>query len=88
MSGVDYFVYVLRNPAGRHYIGLTDDVRRRVAQHNDGVSVWTRRRGPWFLVWKSQSLSLTEARKLEILLKRQKGGSGFYEMTGLSRPGS
>jgi len=31
-------------------------------------------------------MSLSDARKLENLLKRQKGGDGFYKITGLSRP--
>jgi putative endonuclease len=85
---LDYFVYVLRNSADRHYIGFTENVPHRVSQHNDGVSNWTRPRGPWLLVWTSQPLSLSEARKLENFLKRQKGGRGFYNFTGLIRPGS
>ncbi len=28
-------------------------------------------------------MSISDARKLENLLKRQKGGDGFYRMTGL-----
>lgn len=30
-------------------------------------------------------MSLTEARKLENILKRQKGGVGFFKITGLVR---
>ena len=30
-------------------------------------------------------MSLSEARKLENFLKRQKGGRGFFEFTGLPR---
>ena len=30
-------------------------------------------------------MSLSEARKLENLLKRQKGGEGFYKITGLAQ---
>jgi hypothetical protein len=33
----------------------------------------------------SEDLSLSDARRLENALKRQKGGTGFYNMTGLSR---
>ena len=80
-------VYVLRNPAGRLYIGVSEDVLRRLEQHNSGMSNWTRSRGPWCLVWQSDPMSLSAARKLENLLKRQKGGVGFYRITGLS-PGS
>jgi len=44
-----YYVYVLRNPAGTHYIGLTDDLARRLTQHNSGASKWTKAKGPWKL---------------------------------------
>jgi predicted GIY-YIG superfamily endonuclease len=84
-----YQVYVVQNPQGRFYIGLSEHVNVRVQQHNDGRSKWTRHRGPWSLVWVSRSSSLTEARKLEHRLKLQKGGIGFYKLTGLGRsPGS
>ena len=81
-----YQVYVIQNPAGRFYIGLTEDVTFRLQQHNDGISTWTRTCGPWKLVWTNSPLPLGPARKLENLLKRQKGGSGFYKMTGLIDP--
>jgi predicted GIY-YIG superfamily endonuclease len=83
MSG-SYRVYVLES-AGKFYIGLTADLARRTAQHNSGISRWTKGKGPWVLRWQSDRLSLGDARRLENLLKRQKGGTGFYLITGLSR---
>ena len=44
-----YQVYILTNPAGLHYIGLTSDVEVRLQQHNEGFSKWTKSRGPWSL---------------------------------------
>ena len=85
---MNYRVYVLQNGAGKYYIGLSDDVSRRLNEHNSGVSRWTRGRGPWSLVWSSDELCLSEARKLENKLKRQGRGSGFYSTTGLRKPGS
>jgi putative endonuclease len=78
-----YRVYVIENPAGRRYIGLSEAVENRVKQHNDGVSKWTRSKGPWRLIWTSEAMSLSAARKLENKLKRQKGGAGFAAITGL-----
>ncbi|HLX94746.1 MAG TPA: GIY-YIG nuclease family protein [Verrucomicrobiae bacterium] len=78
-----YQVYVIKNAAGKFYIGLSENVQVRLRQHNEGISQWTRNRGPWEPVWTSQQLSLTEARKLENRLKRQKGGVGFRFLTGL-----
>ena len=83
-----YRVYVIQNPAGKFCIGLSDDVERRIEQHNLGVSKWTRGKGPWKVIWQSTDMNLSDARKLELLLKRQKGGNGFYRMIGKVRSGS
>ena len=84
-----YRVYVIQNREGKFYIGLSDDVGRRTDQHNRGESRWTRGKGRWTLVWQSGELSLSEARKLENRLKRQKGGHGLFHLVGVRRsPGS
>jgi putative endonuclease len=85
MADAIYSVYVLKNPAGRFYIGVTDNVCRRVIQHNSGISNWTRGKGPWALVFEKNGMNLSAARKFEIELKRQKGGDGFFRVTGLGR---
>ena len=82
---IRYQVYVIQNSEGRFYIGLSEDVLLRVAQHNAGISKWTKDKGPWSLVWTSEAMSLSDARKFESLLKKQKGGAGFYRLTGLTR---
>jgi predicted GIY-YIG superfamily endonuclease len=83
-----YRVYVIQNSEGRFYIGLSENVETRLIQHNAGVSTWTRGRGPWSLVWTSSGMTLKDARQLEKLLKGQKGGDGFFRMTGLKRSGA
>ena len=45
-----YWVYVLRNPTGKLYVGLTEDVARRLNDHNTRQSKWTNKCGPWALV--------------------------------------
>ena len=85
-AGQAHWVYVLwSDTCRRFYIGLTDEVERRVRQHNAGISRWTRGRGPWRLVWQQRCTDLREARQLENRLKRQKGGEGFYQITGLTQ---
>ncbi|MBI4027889.1 MAG: GIY-YIG nuclease family protein [Verrucomicrobia bacterium] len=40
------------NPQGQNYIGLSEDVSKRLAQHNDGISRWARRSSrpsQWFM---------------------------------------
>ena len=82
-----YTVYILWSDEGhRFYIGVTADVRHRLAQHNAGDSRWTKRyAGTWTLLWQEICTDLSAARKLESELKRQKGGQGFFARTGLER---
>ncbi len=72
-----YRVYILRNTEGRRYIGVSSDVAVRLDQHNQGLSKWTKGKGPWTLEWTSTERSLGEARSLENRMKRQKGGTGL-----------
>ena len=76
-----YQVYVLNNSAGQKYIGLSKDPVTRLLQHNSGASRWTKGKGPWTIVWLSNPMNLSEARKLENILKRQKGGLGLKTLT-------
>ncbi len=80
-----YRVYVIQNREEQFYVGLSEDVARRVEQHNTGQSRLTKGRGPWTIVWQSDKLSLSEARKLENRLKRQKGGHGLFHLVGVRR---
>jgi putative endonuclease len=77
-----YRVYVSRNEEGRRYVGLSENPQLRLEQHNADVSKWTRNKGPWRIAWQSTALSLSEARKLEKKLKRQKGGRGLDHLLG------
>jgi len=80
MATATYWVYVLVNRTGRLYIGLTDDVERRLADHNAGRSKWTSKFGPWERVWQYGPVTLKEARGLENLMKRQKGDDGLLRL--------
>jgi putative endonuclease len=40
-----YYVYLLKGDSGRHYIGMTSDLERRLAQHRQGHTYTTRRLG-------------------------------------------
>jgi putative endonuclease len=80
------WVYVIQNSEGRFYIGMTTDLEERLLDHSNGVSKWTKYRGPWKLRWSQECESISEARKLENRLKRQGRGSGFYRMIGLPPP--
>ena len=67
-----YYVYVLRNPEGRLYIGFSTDLQKRVHQHQANEGGWTRNRGPWELVYYETFKYQFEALKRERNLKRGK----------------
>jgi putative endonuclease len=56
-----FWVYVLQNPDGKLYIGQTDDLQRRLLQHNDPAHTLTRTtkrfRGPWKVIYAEKLLS-------------------------------
>jgi len=67
------WVYILRGASGRHYIGSTDNLDRRLAEHTRGSNHTTRRFGSKIdLLAAKQLSSMDDARKLEIALKRKK----------------
>ena len=81
-----YQVYILINSNGKRYIGLSENVITRLGQHNAGLSKWTKGKGPWTLLWTSEAMSLSAARKLENQLKRQKGGDGLQSILQAHNP--
>jgi len=79
-------VFVLRNPAGRIFVGHIDDVPRLLATADSDVAKWTGQPGPWPLVWRHDGLTEDAARNYETSLKRDKGTPRFYSRTGLTPP--
>ena len=70
-----YSVYILRSLRdGRLYVGHTDNLDRRVGEHNAGQGgKFTRPRGPWKLVYAEQHPSRSEAMRRECFLKSVQG---------------
>jgi len=63
-----YYVYVLRNPK-QFYIGSTNDLRRRLSEHQNNRNVSTKNRGKWQLIYYEASVSEKDARNREKYLK-------------------
>jgi putative endonuclease len=81
-----WFVYVLRNPDGKIYIGQTDHVPHRLYQHNDPIHTLTRTtkrlRGPWELVYSEAATSRSAALSREKALKSGQGRAWFKRHLG------
>ena len=69
-----FFVYILKSlSSGKHYTGQTSDLEKRIIAHNNGLSPYTRNRGPWKLIYSEQFETRGQAMKRENFLKSGKG---------------
>ncbi|MCX6953160.1 MAG: GIY-YIG nuclease family protein [Verrucomicrobia bacterium] len=86
-----FWVYILQNPAGRFYIGQTDDIDRRLREHNapqPGFGKYTHKNGPWVLAWKEPHGSRESALRREREIKAWKSSRLIRErLLAESRPG-
>ncbi|MCP4638913.1 MAG: GIY-YIG nuclease family protein [bacterium] len=73
-----YCVYILRSEStGKTYVDQTNDLKRRLAQHNDPDCRLTlhakRHKGPWGLLHSEEYATRTEAMRYEKQLKSGQG---------------
>ncbi|MEL6968830.1 MAG: GIY-YIG nuclease family protein [Bacteroidota bacterium] len=70
-----YYVYVLKSEQQyRFYVGMTQDVDKRLAEHNSGKTKSTKGFRPWLLFFYEEFPDRTQARAREKYLK-----SGYGE---------
>ena len=69
-----YYVYILKCSDNSYYTGITNDLLRRVDEHNDGITptCYTYNRRPVELVFSSEFIDVTLAISFE---KQVKGWS-------------
>ena len=65
-----FHVYLIRSKnLGQFYIGQTDDLKRRITEHNSGESKWTKKTNDWELVYyeafTSRKLAMNREQKLK-----------------------
>ncbi|MFV8755843.1 GIY-YIG nuclease family protein [Nannocystaceae bacterium ST9] len=71
-----WWLYLLRSAAGRFYVGISNDLVRRLAQHNGeqpGGAKATRAGRPWQIVRRWGPFAHDQAARLECDLKRRRG---------------
>ena len=86
---MDFWVYVLYNQtAGKRYIGQTDDLERRVGEHNDTkhnpMKFTSKHPGPWVLVYSEQFTTRSEAMRRERWFKSGQGRA-WLDARGIGR---
>jgi len=66
-----FYVYILQSEIdGSFYKGFTQDYALRLAQHNNGESIYTSTKMPWKLVYVEEQFSKYDAIKREKNLKK------------------
>lgn len=73
-ESVMWYVYVIKSTKSDHwYTGSTNDLRKRLKQHNEGKSLYTKPRGPYKLIYYEASPNEQDARSRELYLKSGMG---------------
>jgi len=71
VSPHDYWAYVVQCKHGTYYAGWTNDLKKRIAAHNNGTGAkYLRGKGPVKLVYKKKFKTVQEAQARERAIKK------------------
>ncbi|MBP6979449.1 GIY-YIG nuclease family protein [Candidatus Curtissbacteria bacterium] len=67
-----YYVYIVKCADGTYYTGRTNDLDRRLNNHNHSKSGahYTKIRRPVELIYKEECISLSDSLKRELVIKK------------------
>lgn len=69
-----YFVYILKSSvSNKTYTGYTENLVKRIREHNSGQTTYTKRFKPWKIVYTEELRSRLEAIQREKYLKSSAG---------------
>ena len=69
-----YFIYVLKSLSHNNfYTGSTENIEKRLSEHNTGKCRYTSGRMPWIIIYKEEYNTRSEAIKREKFLKSGQG---------------
>jgi len=76
-----FYVYILRSKkVGKLYLGSTNNLKRRLSEHNSGKGGYTKKYMPYKLIYFEAYKAETDARKREHNLKLR--SNAFNQMKG------
>ncbi len=74
-----FFVYILYSRSiNKYYIGQTNDLERRISEHNSGQTTYSSRGISWELIYQEEKNTRSEAMLLEMKIK-QRGISRYLQ---------
>ena len=80
-----YYTYILKSKKdGKLYTGSTKDLRKRLKQHNEGLSTYTKGRGLFDVIYYEACLLEDKARSRELFLKSGMGKRYLKNRLGAS----
>ena len=68
-----HYVYILISERGEKYIGVTNDLKQRLAQHNSGQTKTTKNNGAYKIIWYCAFNNKSRAYNFERYLKSSSG---------------
>ena len=69
-----YYVYVIKSDEGYYYTGMTEDLDRRLSEHNNKTkSFWTKRGTGWEIIYYEEFDTRQDAFKRERWMKSGHG---------------
>ena len=75
-----FYTYILKSSKSLiFYYGSTSDLKKRVSEHNAGISKSTRPHLPWILVWYCGFPTKKQAEDFELYLKSGSGKAFAYK---------
>jgi putative endonuclease len=78
-----FYVYVIKCKEGKFYIGSTEDIEKRLFQHNNKLfKAWTNRYADWKVVYSESFNDRKSAILREKEIKKMKGGNSFRSLIG------
>lgn len=69
----------MSSKSGILYYGYTEDLRKRMKEHNTGKSKFTKGHMPWRLVWYCAFETVQKAKDFELYIKSGSGKAFVYK---------
>ncbi len=83
---MSYHMYILQSVStGRFYVGHTESLNKRIAEHNNNRTTSIKNRGPWVLVYTEEFATRGEASRREREIKRMKSHRWIEQVVRASR---
>ena len=75
-----FYVYLLESHNGCHYVGSTNDLKRRIHEHNSKQNIATKANAPWVVIFYEAYVHKADSLRREKYLKTTQGRQALSRM--------